>query len=353
MLGEVPVWWLGMPSRALLEGSSRHRESHWFHKRWEVPAARPGCAQSTDGERRGCCPAAGMSPSWWLAAPQLCGRLQAVTPSQGWSPAKWEGGAHLVGCQQRLAEGFSPVDGEPGTGHLYPPGRETHGNGWGRAFWEEQAARKACSSPPGKGAEQAGNEVPTVPEPPCQGQPRPQCPATRHLCPLPVPWAQHPWGCVVPGPAQVTAGQMWRGRLPAGIGGPDRDGAPWGPRCGGLEWGQQHSRIHVRQESQFAGEDLRQQHSHKGPAQGTETRLQVLRGEKAPGGVRGAQTDALSKLPKPCPQPLPGHQTLCGSQLCSMATFPQWSQARHSDGYRSHGCGSRLALPSACLSLMK
>lgn len=38
------------------------------------------------------------------------------------------GGSHLVGCQQWLAEGFSPVDGEPGTGYLHPPGRETHGH---------------------------------------------------------------------------------------------------------------------------------------------------------------------------------------------------------------------------------
>lgn len=52
-------------------------------------------------------------------------------PTPGLVPPKRERGAHLVGCQQRLAEGFSPVNGEPGTGYLHPPGRETRSNGWG------------------------------------------------------------------------------------------------------------------------------------------------------------------------------------------------------------------------------
>lgn len=39
----------------------------------------------------------------------------------------------------------------------------------------------------------------------------------------------------------------------------------------GLRGGHQHSRIHIREELQLAGEDLRQQHPYEGPIQGTET----------------------------------------------------------------------------------
>lgn len=35
-------------------------------------------------------------------------------------------------------------------------------------------------------------------------------------------------------------------------------------------WGRECSRIHAVKELQLAGEDLRQQHPHKGPAQGTQ-----------------------------------------------------------------------------------
>lgn len=40
-------------------------------------------------------------------------------------PQNGPGVAHLVGSQQRLAEGFPPVDGEPGTGYLHPPAWQT------------------------------------------------------------------------------------------------------------------------------------------------------------------------------------------------------------------------------------
>lgn len=78
-------------------------------------------------------------------------------------------------------------------------------------------------------------------------------------------------------------------------------GHPGDPGAGGWGGGQQHSRVHIREEAQLAGEDLGQQHPHKGPAQGTETQLQVLWEEKAPAGggrVRGAQTDACSNPPE-------------------------------------------------------
>lgn len=48
----------------------------------------------------------------------------AGTPPSQDCPPKTERGAHLIGCQQWLAEGFSPVNREPGTGYLHPPGRE-------------------------------------------------------------------------------------------------------------------------------------------------------------------------------------------------------------------------------------
>lgn len=86
----------------------------FIHKRLDIPAwICLDCAQSTDGERRGHGLGAGTSPSllWSITASQDC-------------PHKTERGAHLIGCQQWLAEGFSPVDGEPGTGYLHPPGRE-------------------------------------------------------------------------------------------------------------------------------------------------------------------------------------------------------------------------------------
>lgn len=75
---------------------------------------------------------------------------------------------------------------------------------------------------------------------------------------------------------------------------------PGDPDTEGWGGGQQHSRVHIREEAQLAGEDLGQQHPHEGPAQGAETRLQVLWEEKARGVVRGAQTDACSKPLKPC-----------------------------------------------------
>lgn len=53
-------------------------------------------------------------------------------------------------------------------------------------------------------------------------------------------------------------------------------------------WGQECSRIHAVKELQLAGEDLRQQHPHKGPAQGTQPRLQVLWGGKTTLWVRGS-----------------------------------------------------------------
>lgn len=143
MLGEVPAWQLGVLSRALPEGRSQHRESHWFHKRSEIPAAHPDTEEGT-------LPGCRVVPI--LAARSTAALREALVchPTPGLVPPKREGSAHLVRCQQRLAEGFSPVDGEPGTGYLHPPGKETRSNGWGRAFWEEQAAMKARSSPLGR-----------------------------------------------------------------------------------------------------------------------------------------------------------------------------------------------------------
>lgn len=137
VLGEVPVWRLGVPSRALPERSSRHQESCWFHKRLEIPAAHLGlCSEHSRGEEGTllCC-----RDSPVLAARSTAALWEALAhhPKPGLVPPKWERGAYLIGCQQRLAEGFSPVDGEPGTGYLHPPGRETGGNRWEQAFWEE------------------------------------------------------------------------------------------------------------------------------------------------------------------------------------------------------------------------
>lgn len=54
-----------------------------------------------------------------------------------------------------------------------------------------------------------------------------------------------------------------------------RPGEGWGTLgdhgMEGRAGGQQHSRVHVREEPQLAGEDLGQQHPHEGPAQGAET----------------------------------------------------------------------------------
>lgn len=83
------------------------------------------------------------------------GRLWRI-PQPGPVPPQGERGAHLVGRQQRLAEGSSPVDGEPGTGYLHPAGRDTHSNRWGTS--RSEAPRKESGW--------AGCEVPTVPGPP-------------------------------------------------------------------------------------------------------------------------------------------------------------------------------------------
>lgn len=80
-------------------------------------------------------------------------------------------------------------------------------------------------------------------------------------------------------------------------------GHPGDPGAGGWGGGQQHSRVHIREEAQLAGEDLGQQHPHEGPAQSTETQLQVLWEEKAPaggGGLGEPRQMPAATPPKPC-----------------------------------------------------
>lgn len=185
----------------------------------------------------------GMSPSWHHSS---AGGSGASPQARDGPPTKRKGGAHLVGRQQRLAEGFSPVDGEPGTGHLHPPGRETRGNRWGQAFWEEQAAMK----------------------------------------PRRVPLRRKRSGHIDSTTDVTGESGAWRGM---GM------GHPVDTRAGG----QHHSRVHVGEELQLAGEDLREQHPHEGPAQGAETRLQVLQGKRHPRGSGEHRLMPLASPPKP------------------------------------------------------
>lgn len=109
------------------------------------------------------------------------------------------------------------------------------------------------------------------------------------------PWGQRPLpGTLLKGWAEAPAP---RARALQGGGGRCRgsSGELGAGRAGqGSSPGQLYSRVHVGEELQLAGEDLRQQHPDEGQPQGLETRLQVLqRGAKGQSGElkRGGDYD--------------------------------------------------------------